>query len=247
MTGYIEYMGDKSTDFNVYVSGTGAHDAAEPDVTTYQIPGRSGDLAVYNNRYKNIEVTYPAFVARGFSANEQGIRSWLRRSNNYETLMDSYDPTHFRMARPTGELRFETVRPDAANFEIVFDCMPQRFLLSGEDEERPDGGGLIALDNPTIFWAKPFIWISDVEEGTEIEFSNIGTGKVWTLTATDDYTGPLVIDCERMDVYDDSTMENRNDIFDMPDGFPELPPGATNIQVTGTYTDLFVLPRWWEL
>lgn len=246
-TGKITWNGHDSTEFGAYVSGTNAHNAAEADMTAYQIPGRNGDLVISNNRYKNIVVTYPAFIPHSLSGNEQALRNWLRSSNGYERLDDTYDTTHFRLARTIGELVFDPARPNAANFEIAFDCMPQRFLLSGEDEERPDDNGDLELDNPTQFYARPIIVTEDIGNGTEIEFSNIATGKVWTLTATDDYSGLLTIDCERMDIYDATTMENKNDMFDMPDGFPELGPGVTNVKFTGTATDAFILPRWWEL
>lgn len=245
-TGTLTWSGYNSlTDFGVYISGAGEHNAAEADVTVYQIPGRSGDLIIPNGRYKNIEVRYPAFIAHGFAAKEQGVRNWLRSAVNYRDLTDTYDQTHFRKARPTGELEFSPVRPDGANFEIVFDCDPRRFLVSGDSFTTITGGSW-SDDNPTEFDARPQIAVGDPENGMEIEVTD-GDGRVTTFTATDDHVGLVIIDCETQDIYDDSTLANLNSLFTISGDFPSLSAGTNMITLTGNYSAASVRPRWWEL
>lgn len=245
-TGTLTWSGYNSlTDFGVYISGAGEHNAAEADVTVYQIPGRNGDLVISNDRYKNIEVRYPAFIAHGFAAKEQGVRNWLRSAVNYRDLTDTYDPTHFRKARPTGELEFSPVRPDGANFEIVFDCDPRRFLVSGDSFTTITGGSW-SDDNPTEFDARPQIAVGDPENGMEIEVTD-GDGRVTTFTATDDHVGLVIIDCETQDIYDDSTLANLNSLFTISGDFPSLSAGTNLITLTGNYSAASVRPRWWEL
>lgn len=172
-TGTLTWNGENSlTDHGVYVSGPGAHNAAEADVTAYQIPGRNGDLVISNNRFKNIEVRYPAFIAHGFAGKEQDVRNWLRSSVGYRRLEDTYDQTHFRMGRPTGELEFSPVRPDGANFEIAFDCKPQRFLKNGETEEE-----VIPLIGEETQSAYSFRAISP-QDGRNAEFQTLVGGTV---------------------------------------------------------------------
>lgn len=132
----LTYNGTKSSDLGVFVTGSGSFDAAELDVDKYEIPGRNGDLILSNNRYKNIEITYPAFIPKAFMDKAQNVRNWLRSSRVYARLEDTYDTDHYRLGIPTGVQSFEPAnRNDGANFEMTFDCKPQRFLKSGETPE----------------------------------------------------------------------------------------------------------------
>lgn len=246
-TGTLTFDGYNSlTDFGVYISGPGVHNAAEADVTAYQIPGRNGDLIISNNRYKNIEVTYPAFIAHGFAAKEQAVRNWIKRAVNYRELSDTYDPTHFRKARPTGELEFSPVRPDGANFEIVFDCDPRRFLLAGETDETFTND-VWSDTNPTGFTAKPLVFLQDIASGLTLDFYDDESGRTITLTATAAHVGVIVIDCETQDIYDDNTLDNLNTLFTLSGDFPELGGGFNSVTIAGTYSVAIIRPRWWEL
>lgn len=239
-TGKITWNGHDSTEFGAYVSGTNAHNAAEADMTAYQIPGRNGDLVISNNRYKNIVVTYPAFIPHSLSGNEQALRNWLRSSNGYERLDDTYDTTHFRLARTIGELVFDPVRPNAANFEIAFDCYPQRFLTSGTSPVTISSTTVVT--NPTGYEAKPLITVTSIAASAVIEFnSDI------TLTATTSYANTVIIDCDAQNIYDSVTLGNKNSLFSMPDGFPVLRTGSNTITVTGSISSVSMEPRWWEL
>lgn len=239
-TGTITWNGTTSISLGVYVSGTNAHNAAEADMTAYQIPGRNGDLVVSNNRYKNITVTYPAFIPHSLATNEQAIRNWLRGSNDYEELTDTYDTSHFRLARTIGELAFQPVRPDAANFEISFDCMPQRFLTSGTSPVTISSTTVVT--NPTDYEAKPLITVTSIAASAVIEFnSDI------TLTATTSYANTVIIDCDAQNIYDSVTLDNKNSLFSMPDGFPVLRTGSNTITVIGSISSVSMEPRWWEL
>ena len=241
-TGKITWNGTNSASLGVYVSGPGAYNAAEADVTVFQIPGRSGDLVVSNNRYKNIEVVYPAFIPTGLSTGAQSIRNWLRTSVGYADLSDTYDEDHVRRGRVTGVLEFSPVRPDGANFDITFDCMPQRWLVSGLEPQRIVS--MTRLNNPTSFNARPVVEVEDPEDGLEIEFSN---SKTITFTATESYAGIVVIDCETQDIYDKTSGNNLNYLFEIDSAdFPVLE-DSTSIMLSGNYTSAYVTPRWWEL
>lgn len=244
--GKLTYAGKNSlTDFGVYVTGSGTHNAAERDTTTFSIAGRNGDLIVDNGRYKNIPVIYPAFIPHTFGAEEQKVRNWLRTGAAYGKIADTYDTTHFRLGRPVGELTFTPVRPNGANFDITFDCDPRRFLVSGDSFTTITGGSW-SDDNPTDFDARPQIAVGDPENGMEIEVTD-GDGRVTTFTATDDHVGLVIIDCETQDIYDDSTLANLNSLFTVSGEFPSLSAGTNAITLTGNYSAASVRPRWWEL
>ena len=61
MRNWFIYDGKNSKDYGVYISGMQTYNAPERDVTSLEIPGRNGELTIDNGRYKNINITYPAF------------------------------------------------------------------------------------------------------------------------------------------------------------------------------------------
>lgn len=127
--------GDIDTaDYHIGISGGGTYAAPERDVTRYEIPGRNGDLVVDNGRYKNIEVTYPSFIARRFKAEVENFRSALMRKRGYQKIEDTYHPDEYRMGYFAGMFEPETVGAynNSARFDLRFSCKPQRFLKSGD-------------------------------------------------------------------------------------------------------------------
>lgn len=155
--GWVEYNGKKSSSLGVHVSGKGTYNAAELDISSHVVPGRNGEILISNGRYKNIEVTYPAFAPSDFEARVQAVRNWMRSAEGYRRIEDNYDPDHFRMGIAKKVLTFNTSQLNrGANFQMVFDCKPQRFLKSGEEpfavgEWGPtvlDSGDIVSFDYP---------------------------------------------------------------------------------------------------
>lgn len=245
--GWLNFDGNISDTFGFYTTGKNTHNAPERDVTVFEIKGRNGDFFVDNGRYKNIQVTYPCF-AMNFSANEQYIRNRFASMRPWSGwLSDSYDTTHFRRARLVGGIDFEPTRGDAANFELTFDCDPRRFLIAG-DEETEITNNPETIINPTFFDAHPQIIVENILEGTEIEVTD-SNGKVYHITALDDFADTVYIDSDLQDVYTfvgDATV-NKNDLFDMPEGFPVLTSGSNQIGISSSVDYIGIIPRWWEL
>lgn len=135
--GKVKYNGKSTADLGVIVSGEASFDAAAPDYTSYQIPGKNGDFMLSNNRFLNIDVTYPAFIPADFEEKVQAIRSWMRSARSYARIEDNYDLLHFRMGMGKDVLTFEPSAENVgSNMSLVFDCKPQRFLYSGEEENQ---------------------------------------------------------------------------------------------------------------
>lgn len=135
--GKVKYNGKSTADLGVIVSGEASFDAAAPDYTSYQIPGKNGDLMLSNNRYLNIDVTYPAFIPADFEEKVQAIRNWMRSARSYARIEDNYDLLHFRLGMGKDVLPFEPSAENVgSNMSLVFDCKPQRYLYSGEEENQ---------------------------------------------------------------------------------------------------------------
>lgn len=155
----FELDGESSKDYGVYITGEAVYNAPERDVEMISIPGRSGAFALDRGRFENIEVTYPAGI---FADNETDFaeaisefRNYLCSRHGYCRLMDDYNPNEFRMAIYKSGLEVEPAQLKAGEFEIVFDCKPQRFLTAGETPIPVGDGSMIT--NPTRFESSPIL------------------------------------------------------------------------------------------
>ena len=172
----IFFNGKSLADFGVHVSGDGVFNSPEKDFETVEVPGRNGDLHIFNERFKNVDLTYKAFIvgdnypsnygdsfyddarsdkAIDFRARMRSLRAWLMYPNGYVRLEDTYHPDEYRKALFKGPLETEAVYLQAGEFDLTFNCMPQRFLKSGEFSSVYTSN--TTLFNPTLFESKPFV------------------------------------------------------------------------------------------
>lgn len=244
---WIKYNNTKSDTLGVFVTGSGSFDAAELDTVPYSVPGRNGDLLVSNNRYKNIEIVYPAFVPGDFKTRVQAIRNWLRGADTYVELEDSYDTSHSRLAICSARQSFEPVnRNDGANFEIVFNCKPQRFrndrfvqITSGQ-----------TVTNPTRFKSWPKFSLLDPNSGNYVQFAYSGvTYKLQFLQNIRDQGGLVTVDCETRNVYStyasNGVVTNYNNV--VSGSWPEFPGNTTLTMTTNITGQILIDCGWWEL
>ena len=148
-----------SRNYGVYITGEAVYNAPERDVEMITIPGRNGAFALDNGRFENIEVTYPAGIfadnETDFAAAVSDFRNFLCSKRGYCRLMDEYNPNEYRMAVYKSGLEVEPAQLRAGEFEITFECKPQRFLTSGETAVAVVSGG--AITNPTLFPSSPML------------------------------------------------------------------------------------------
>ena len=151
-----------SADYGVYISGDGVYNAPERAVEFVDVPGRNGAIALDQGKYNNITVTYPAGV---FASSQEDFRKKLSAFRNailsqrgYQRLEDTYHPDEFRMGIYTSGLEVSPVNYNqAGEFELVFNCKPQRWLAVGDLPIPVDSGDV--LQNPCIFDAGPLLEI----------------------------------------------------------------------------------------
>lgn len=155
------FDGIDSKQYGVYITGQGVFDAPVRDVEMIEIPGRNGAYALDKGRFKNIEVTFPA----GMFGNTDGefmqgisdLRNALASRKGYCRLTDEYNPNEYRMAVYKSGLEVSPAQLKAGQFDITFDCKPQRFLTSGETEQTVTSGATIT--NPTLFESHPLLLV----------------------------------------------------------------------------------------
>ena len=132
------FDGENSADYGLYISGDSVYNAPNREIDMVSIPGRNGQLAIDMGRYENITVTYPAFVIADtqaeFREKIRRIRNWLCSKTSYQRLTDDYNPESFRLGLYKSGLEVEPIFYNrCGEFEMSFDCQPQRFLFTGEE------------------------------------------------------------------------------------------------------------------
>ena len=230
--GKVYFGGTDLSTFGVYVSGGGTFDAPVRAYDTVEVPGRDGSVILSEKRLENIELTYPSFMYSNYKAGMRLLRSFLLSKIGYQRLTDTYHPDEFRLAVYQGGLETETVEKlNAGHFDLVFNCKPQRWLISGETPVEFTAAGTI--NNPTYLPALPLLRAYGTGKftlnGTEVQ-----------ITAADVYTD---IDCDVMECFKGS--DNKNGMVRLSE-FPILSPGNNSISLDGI-SKLVITPRWFVL
>lgn len=164
----LTFDGVNSKDYGIYISGPGVFDAPARKYEMVSIPGRNGQYAIDEGTYDNIEVTYPAFVTDytqySFAERMSQIRNVFGSKSGYCRLYDSYNPDEFRLALFSNGVEVEPKHYNSTGeFNLIFNCKPQRYLVSGETPIEVTSGS--KLVNPTYFDARPLIVVEADDDG----------------------------------------------------------------------------------
>lgn len=156
----LEFDGINSKDQDIYITGKSVYNAPERDVEFIEIAGRSGDFALDKGRWKNQEVTYTAGTfgqdQAEFASKIRQFRNLLVSRYGYHRLVDTYNPEEYRLAIFKNAIEVEAEgRKRAGEFELVFNCNPKHYLMSGDSEIAVTSGE--ELFNPTPFDASPLL------------------------------------------------------------------------------------------
>lgn len=225
-----------TSDYYVWVSGVHTFDAPVREMETVTIPGRSGDLLIDGKRFSNIELTYPCFISKSFPNRFDSFRAaMMAKAGKYFQLSDTYHPEEIRLATIRGPIAPQTgINNQSGLFDIVFNCMPQRWLKSGLLPQSFTTGGVIT--NPTKYAALPYLRI--VGSG---EFIIGGV----TITVAANPFPYIDIDCQAMDAHYEATNANSYISLDGQD-FPSLAPGDNTFTIMRD-SRLTITPRWWTI
>ena len=159
---HLTFGGVCSADYGIYITGEGVFNAPERVVEFVDVPGRNGAIALDQGSYSNISVTYPA-GAFGLSQKEfrealAEFRNAVLSQKGYQRLEDTYHPDEFRMGLYASGLEVEPAGQNiAGQFELTFNCKPQRWLVAGDLPIPVDSGDV--LQNPTLFDSEPLLEI----------------------------------------------------------------------------------------
>ena len=138
MRNSIIFGGINSADYGIYIGGEGTFNAPARQVEMVEVPGRNGAIAVDQGRWENITVTYSAFNyeenLETFAQQLSDFRNAICSQIGYQRLTDTFHPDEYRMAICLDPLEIKPIDYNTASqFEIKFNCKPQRWLTEGEE------------------------------------------------------------------------------------------------------------------
>ena len=230
----LSVAGTLLSTFGVYQSGNKTFASAEKDLEYIEIPGKSGDLVIDRNRFRNITREYDCFIV---SADEADFRTKIRNLadflgslRTYARIEDTYHPDEYVMGIP------EAVDPEVlenlrgANFTLAFNCKPQRFIKTTPVSLSATGN--TDLVNPSRQTAKPLVTMTGAGVLT------FGSQSITTVGS-----GKHTIDCELMTMAGpNGENQNGNVVFNVDQIV--LPAGTTHVTSTVAAT---IDPRWWRV
>ena len=232
------FGGLPSSHFGMIITGAGVYNTPARKVEKVSIDGRNGDLIIEgdeeNAAFENVTVIYPAVIYKQYKQNRKNLSAALSSMIGYQRLEDTIEPDRFRLGafRAISNPKMPT-HLDAGTFQIAFDCKPQWYLKSGEQEIALNSSG--AIFNPTHFYSKPLILVTG--NGT------IGINSQ-TITITNNASSTITIDSETENCYTGATFKNSNVSFS-DNKYPRLRPWENNITLSGV--TIKVTPRWFEI
>lgn len=218
------FDGENSRNYGVYITGEGVFNAPERNVEMIDIAGRNGAYALDRGNFKNIEIVYPASIATDeetdFAEAVSDLRNFLCSRVGYVRLEDDYNPDEYRLAVYKSGLEVTHEMLIAGEFELKFECKPQRFLKSGETAVSVTSGDTIT--NPTLFDAKPQLQVcghGDIDiGGSVINVFNVPIGeiiafpaKVYNASETQISGGVSITQTKTFAI--DDTYANANDVI----------------------------------
>lgn len=186
----LTFDGINSLDYGVYITGEAVYNTPERDVESIEIPGRSGDYLQDNGRWKNIEVTYKAGVfgddQSEFASKIRNFRNALASRIGYKRITDTYNPNEYRLGAFVKPVEVEPKSMSrTGEFDIIFNCKPQRWLTSGEDETTVETGDVVT--NPTLNNSSPLLMVEGYGDismnGYNIHLVDVPMGEIELVPA----------------------------------------------------------------
>lgn len=223
-------------DYMAYVVPSNIFSRPKRDVEVVTVPGRNGDLVYDNKRYNNQSITYNVIIMDDFADNFDNLSNDVMALVGYQRIYDTAHPNEYRIGYVEEDLNPITLPYfKTGKCELIMNCKPQRYLLSGETEVEYTGDGTIT--NPTNFDANPVIRVYG--------YGTLGIGATSIIVSQNSF--PYIdIDSETQDA--EYQGANANEYVQFVDDMkPTLSAGANGIDIDSHMSKVVIQPRWWVL
>lgn len=193
----IEWAGVRSDDLGIVVEHYPKPIIPEKKQTIQSVDGRTGDIIISTNSFKNYSQPYSVFLD---SKNKGGLPvvfpklvEWLMGNNGYQRLEDSYFPDVYRMAYYSGGTDFLSSFNEYGRGTLTFNCDPRKFYKDGDVEISISNDAMAqgyTLYNPSPFAASPLIKFTTTVHGSggyaNLSFGSNNTVQIDLTTQTQD-------------------------------------------------------------
>ena len=123
----------------IYVDAAVSFNKPAKRVSTFSVPGRNGDLVIDEGTFDNVLISYPVYEKTTFPQEFDSIVNWLASLEGYQKIQCSNDPQHYRLGRFVVPVSPTAKRLNKDGYyTLSFDCKPQRWLLSGDEDTEID-------------------------------------------------------------------------------------------------------------
>lgn len=231
----FEYLDKQSSDFGLRIEEGISFDSPEIDLEFIEIKGRDGDVPIDNKRLKSVNKSFPVtmFPIPDKSLSEQttDISNWLKSSKAHTVLTVANEPLYCYLALYHEQYSIGQFLRYYGRAVLNFKIMPYKFLKTGLNESLLGA----TITNPTQRQSRPKITI----KGTGNITLKIGQS-TWTLRNVDQ---GIVIDTLLDTV---TSLDGSRPAWDKITTYPlpKINPGQNNVTVTGTVTEIKIIPRW---
>lgn len=217
-------------------------------MTSIAVPGRSGDLHLWDGSYEDVTIRYICWWKNSGSGvqtaeNARAISEWLYTAPAAARLEDTYNNDVFREATFIGPMDVENILERFGRVTLEFRCSPKAFLKYGEDGLviRPP---YMRYNNPTAFTSKPLIEVSGSVSG----LVTINTETLLVRFVGSDDKRTLHVDCETQEAWEiiDGEEVSRNEWVSLSN-YPTMQPGVNEITIDGGIELIRIYPRFYTL
>lgn len=237
-SGKVFFGGMYSDDCSIRVEEPPSYIWPEYSYAHDKVYGKSGDILRDNGRYENVSKKYKisAYDGTNFFNVSRKVSEWLHRkgSNMYMRLEDSYEPDIYMMAVYEESNELDNLLATAGKCEITFNCMPQKFLLSGDVPIDITQSGQV-ITNPTSNPAFPIITFSG---SGNIMINGKAINVIDNFNVTNFHT-------DSFNAFDIAGRNMNGYIYALDSLI--LNPGENVIEYDGYISDLKITPRWWRV
>ena len=192
--GIITFNGVSSESLGLKVWTFPNYEVPEKEIQMIHVPGRSGDIVIDLDSYKNVERSYQVSLYdknKSFAELGRILSGWLHSANGYAILSDSYEAGFYRMALYNEEVSYTNMLNQALTATIVFNCKPQRYVGTGFEDFVSVSSANTTSSN--VYYGTPIIRV--VGNGT------ITVNGVQTNVSNNGNSTQLFIDSELQDAY----------------------------------------------
>ena len=241
----IRFNGKNSRDYGLIITAYPPINHGAKRGEAYTIAGRNGTFYREDGTFENYIQPYEVAVIeknRRADLRASDIATWLMGANGFCRLEDTFEPEIFRMARFAGPLNIEQILGKYGRCTIEFDCLPERWLRSGEVPfQLTSATG--TYRNPTNCKSRPLLTYYG-SGSMSVTVNGVHYMDVYGVGSS----AAVIIDCDAETITDgdgNDLMSTTTFYTDYND-FPALAPGDNTVTL-GDASQIDIVPRWWTL